>query len=288
MMDLSIIIVNYKTKEITANCLQTILKSKDKLRKEIILVDNGSQDGSLNYLSKKFPQVHLIDAKGNLGFAKGNNLGVTKAKGKYVWLLNSDTLLKPDTISTLMKLAVKNNSAIASCRLLNPDGSIQFQGGGLPTLCNLSAWMFFIDDLPIFKSLINSYHQNQKSYFQKDQHPGWLSGTALLVRRDIYQKLKGLDKNIFMYGEDVDFCYRAKKQGFRLDYFSSPQLIHLGQASGSSRNAIIGEYKGIKYIYSKHYSAWQFIILRILLKLGALLRLIIFRNKIYAEAYQLA
>ncbi|MFH0943090.1 MAG: glycosyltransferase family 2 protein [Candidatus Beckwithbacteria bacterium] len=287
-MDLSIIIVNYNTKAITANCLKTIKNSKDSLKKEVIVVDNGSNDGSIEYLKQKFPQYQIYSSGGNLGFAQGNNFGFTKAKGKYIWLLNSDTLLKSNTISTLMKLAVKNNSSIASCKLLNSDGSIQFQGGSLPTLCNLAVWMFFIDDLPILKSLIKSYHQNQNNYFRKDQHPGWLSGTALLVKASLYRQLGGLDEKIFMYGEDVEFCYRAAKSRHQLDYFSVPQLTHLGQASGSSRGAILGEYKGLKYIYKKHHSFWQSCILSLLLKIGALLRLILFRNKIYAEAFKLA
>jgi len=287
-MDLSIIIINYKTKAITADCLETIKKSRDNLQKEVIVIDNGSEDGSVEYLKKKFPQYSVYSSGNNLGFAQGNNFGVNKAIGKYIWLLNSDTLIKPSTISTLMKLAVKNNSDIASCQLLNSDETIQPQGGYLPDLWRLALWMLFIDDLPLIKSLVKPYHQNLKSFFQFDQHPGWLGGTALLIRHDIYEKLNGLDNHIFMYGEDVEFCLRAKQQAIRIDYFSQPQLTHLGQGSGSSRGAILGEYKGLKYIYQKHQPVWQCLALRLLLKVGALLRLIIFRNRIYAEAFQLA
>lgn len=287
-MDLSIIIINYKTKKITADCLETIKKSEDNLKKEVIVVDNGSEDGSVEYLKKKFPQYSVYSSGGNLGFAGGNNFGADKVIGKYIWLLNSDTLIKSNTISTLMKLAVKNNSAIASCQLLNSNGTIQPQGGYLPDLWRLALWMLFIDDLPLLKNIIKPYHQNLKSFFQTDQYPGWLGGTALLIRHDIYKKLNGLDNHIFMYGEDVEFCLRAKQQGIKVDYFSQPQLTHLGQGSGTSRNAILGEYKGLKYIYQKHKPAWQYFALRLLLKVGALLRLIIFKNRIYAEAFQLA
>lgn len=287
-MDLSIIIINYKTKKITADCLETITKSRDNLTKEVIVVDNGSADGSFKSLKAKFTQYQVLSSGGNLGFARGNNFGVNHAQGEYIWLLNSDTLIKPNTISTLMECVKSHDSQLASCRLLNPDGSIQPQGGYLPDLWRLALWMLFIDDLPLIKSLVKPYHQNLKSFFQTDQHPGWLGGTALLIKRDLYQKLNGLDNHIFMYGEDVEFCLRAKQQGVRVDYFSQPQLTHLGQASGSSCGAILGEYKGLKYIYQKHQPAWQYIALRLLLKVGALLRLIIFRNKIYAEAFRLA
>src|SRR3990167_6693466 len=115
-MDLSIIIINYKTKSVTADCLRSVKKSTDKLKKEVIVVDNDSGDGSGEFLKKKFPWVKVYESGGNLGFAGGNNFGFRRSSGKYIWLLNSDTILQSSTISTLMKMAVKQNSAIASCR----------------------------------------------------------------------------------------------------------------------------------------------------------------------------
>ena len=287
-MDLSIIIINYKTKSVTADCLNSLKRSNDKLTKEVIVVDNGSGDGSIEYLKTKFPWAKVYDAGSNLGFAKGNNFGYRRSRGKYIWLLNSDTILKIDTIQKLYDEVLANDSPIASCRLLNQNGSIQPQGGYLPDLWRLKAWMLFIDDLPIISRFFPAYHVNHRSYFQKNQHPGWLAGTALLIRRDVYQKLKGLDDKIFMYGEDVEFCLRAKSLGFKPDYFSRPRLTHLGQASGSSRGAILGEYKGLRYIYQKHFPVWQGWVLRLTLMIGAILRRIIFRNEIYAEAFKLA
>ncbi len=287
-MDLSIIIINYKTKSVTADCLTSICRSNDKLTKEVIVVDNGSADGSIEYLKKKFPWVKIYDSGANLGFAGGNNFGFRRSGGKYIWLLNSDTILKTDTIQKLYQTVVAKDSAIASCRLLNPDGSIQPQGGYLPDLWRLAGWMLFIDDLPIISWFFPAYHVNRKGFFKRDQHPGWLSGTALLIRRDVYQRLKGLDDRIFMYGEDVEFCLRAKELVYQVDYFSQPALTHLGQASGSSRGALLGEYKGLKYIFQKHRSGWQYFLLRVLLKTGAVLRRVIFRNAIYGEAFTLA
>ena len=287
-MDLSIIIINYKTKSVTADCLRSIRRSTDKLTKEVIVVDNGSADDSIGYLKTKFPWVRVYDAGANLGFAGGNNFGFRKSRGKYVWLLNSDTIVKRDTIRTLYDAALKHNSSIASCCLLNRDGSIQPQGGYLPDLWRLACWMLFIDDLPIISSFFPAYHVNRTSFFKKDRHPGWLAGTALLIRRDVYRKLSGLDDNIFMYGEDVEFCLRAKSLGWVPDYFAEARLTHLGQASGSSRGAILGEYKGLRYIYQKHFPAWQGWVLRLTLMTGAILRRIIFRNEIYAEAFKLA
>jgi GT2 family glycosyltransferase len=296
MMDLSIVIINYKTKRITGDCLLSIKRSTDKLKKEVIVVDNGSEDGSLTYLRKRFPWVKVLDGGGNIGFARGNNLAVSKAKGKYVWILNSDTLLKKNTIALLMQEVLKTRAEIASCRLLNIDGSIQPQGGFLPTLPRLAAWMWFIDDLPLVDHLLKPYHQDRSSWFKKNQRPGWLAGTALLVKKSLYETMNGLDKQIFMYAEDVDFCLRAQKKEIIPYYFHKPALTHLGQASGSSKAAVLGEYKGLNYIYRKHYQDWSQLVLKFLLKSGALLRWLIFgiilentaKKEIYGEAFNLA
>lgn len=295
-MDLSIIVLNYKTKEITADCLSSIKNSKHKYKIEVIVVDNESEDGSVEYLKKKFPNYVVFGSGKNGGFAYGNNVGAKKAKGKYIWLLNSDTILQQDTIQKLLDLAYKHDSDIASCQLLNKDGTIQPQGGYLPNLLNIKAWMLFIDDIPLLKNFINPYQQQTISFYQKNQHPGWLGGTALLVKRKIYEELNGLDDDIFMYGEDVDFCIRAHQAGYQLDYFHQPKLTHLGQASGSSRGAVLGEFKGLKYIYKKHKPLWQMPLLRLNLKIGAALRVLIFgiilsdetRKNIYREAFSLA
>ena len=295
-MDLSIIVINYKTKQVTADCLRSLKQSADQLKKEVIVIDNGSADGSYQYLKNKFPWARVYSSGANLGFARGNNFGAKKAKGNYLWLLNSDTIIKPSTIKALVKLAVKHNSQIASCKLLNPDGSTQPQGGFLPRLFRLAAWMFFIDDLPLIRSLIKPYQQRQPRFFDHRQQPGWLSGTALLVKRSLYNQFNGLDKNIFMYGEDIEFCLRAAQKGIKLDYFPQPELTHLGQASGSSMGAVLGEYRGLKYVFKKHKPKWEYPLLRLLLKAGALLRIIIFgiilqdenKKQIYVQAFKLA
>ncbi len=296
LMDLSIIIVNYKTKAITGDCLKSIKASTDNLIKEVIVVDNGSADGSIEYLKSRFPWAKIVDAGGNVGFARGNNVGAKLARGKYLWLLNSDTIVKKTTIQDLFNAVKVNQAQISSCRLLNRDGSIQPQGGYLPALWRLAAWMLFIDDLPLIGRLIKPYHQNDLNWFRKNQQPGWLAGTALLVKKDLYQKLNGLDKDIFMYAEDVDFCLRASKLDIPVHYFSKPSLTHLGQASGSSKGAILGEYRGLKYLYKKHYSLLSQLTLKLLLKTGAMLRFTIFgiilgdkvRKDIYEEAFKLA
>lgn len=294
-MDLSIIIVNYKTKDVTSDCLQAVFASQTSFTYEVIVVDNHSEDDSVPSIRKRFPQVTIIERQSNDGFAVANNRGVAHASGKYVWLLNSDTLIYPDTIQKLMECVTKHGSSIASCRLLNQDTTIQPQGGALPTLTNLTLWMFNLDGIAqkLFKT--QSYQNRDLAWFTKNQQGGWLGGTALIVRRDLYQAMHGLDERIFMYGEDVEFCLRAQKQGIETHYFANPQLIHLGQASSGKERPVLGEFKGLKYIYKKHRTLLAYIYLRVILKLGAVLRFVMYalkgqqeRRKTYAKAFFLA
>ncbi len=292
-LDLSIIIINYKTKDITLDCLRTIFASKTHYTFEVILVDNASGDDSVAALKQtKFP-ITLIENPKNGGFANGNNLGAKSATGTYVWLLNSDTLIEPDTIEKLLDAAYKQNSYLATCRLLNRDGSVQPQGGALPNLLNLTTWMLNLDSLSFIRKSIPPYQLSHP--YPKQPTLGWIGGTAMLIRRDLYMSLNGLDEGIFMYGEDVEFCLRVNNGGLKPDYFNQPKLIHLGQASGSSQRAVLGEFSGLQYIYKKHKSASQRAYVRVILKIGALLRLISFalkrdtvRRDIYAKAFLMA
>jgi GT2 family glycosyltransferase len=208
-------------------------------------------------------------------------------------LLNSDTLLAPRTLDTLLSLASSRNSYLATCTLVNPDKTVQPQGGALPNLLNLTSWMLNLDGLPFIANLIPPY-QLSHPYPQKPSL-GWIGGTAMLIRRDLYHSLAGMDENIFMYGEDVEFCYRAARGGIVPDYFTKPQVVHLGQASSNSERAILGEFSGLQYIYQKHQSAAQLAYLRFILKLGAALRVISFtltgdtkRRDTYAKAFKMA
>jgi len=166
--------------------------------------------------------------------------------------------------------------AIASPQLLNPDGSIQPQGGALPSLLNLAAWMWFVDDLLLLNRLFTPYHQSNLSYFKHTRPLGWVAGTAMFIRRQALDKIGLLDEHIFMYSEDTDLCLRAYRQDFEVYNVSSGQVVHLGQGSGFQETALLGEYRGLKYLFNKHYPAWQRPILSFLLKSGALLRLTIF------------
>ncbi len=303
MIDLSVIIVSYNSGELLTNCLKSVaIAIKDKkISAEIIVVDNGSKDGSLDAI-KKFRiqnsefRIVLIENKENVGFGGANNLGAKQAKGRYLLFLNPDTQVKPETLVEMVKFMDEKPAAgIASCRLVNPDGSFQPQGGYLPRLTTVAVWALFLDDLPGLREILPSY-QNRSGKSGKSGRSGefgWVGGAAMMVRRQAWEQLGGFDEKIFMYGEDVEICYRANKQGFKVMINSEAEITHVGKTSGG--NWVTGEVGGLLYIFKKHKRGWEMPILRVILAVGMGLRWLIFGilggnenlRRGYAEAFRL-
>ena len=287
-MDLSIIIVNYKTKDITKDCLDSILKNTKDLTYEIIVVDNASNDGSYEFLSKKFKKygfIKFIKNESNLGFSKANNQGAKKACGKYLLFLNSDTIVSDGIFKEmLLRMEENKNIGVATCALKNKDGSMQGSGGYFPTLFRVFAWMFFIEDIPLLDRFIKPFHPvHSKSFFYKglDQFENlriqdWVTGAFFLIKSELFNRVKGFDEDYFMYTEEVDLCFRIKKLGYDVFYFPEWEIIHLGGASSNREFPILSEYKGIKLFYAKNMPSWQYPFLRFFLKSGAFLRALIF------------
>lgn len=289
-LDLSIIIINYKTLPITRACLESIVNSDDTLIKEIIVIDNASNDTSVSELKKAFPNIVVIANNENVGFGVANNQGANKARGKFLLFLNSDTQLHKDTLRLLVDAIKRDNATVATCQLRNRDDSIQPQGGALPTPSSLFLWASGIDDLPLVNSFFTSYQHRNIDFFMRDQDMGWIGGTALVIKRELFQSMGGFDPNIFMYGEDVELCMRLKKAGESIKYYANPSLTHLGQASSSSKTSLMGEFVGLQYVISKHYSGIKKAVLVRIIRFAAQLRSIMFgivgdrkRQKIYEE-----
>ena len=336
-MDVSIIIVSYNVKDFLKNCLESVIKFTKNINYEIIVVDNASTDDSLEMLKQvqhDTDNLKFIDAKENGGFAKGNNLGIKQAKGKYILLLNPDTLLVENSIERMfLWMEAHKDVAVASCQLVDSEQKILPTGGYFPTLQRIFYWAFFLDD--IFKN-IKSYHphpssfwspvprhpgtseasdeqargfaariysgkkilsgsalQNDNSIYSQEFFPDWITGAFFMVRKDATNKDQILDENFFMYGEELEWCMRFKESGYKVGYTPITKIIHLERKSSDSlpRNAILGEFKGLKYIYAKHFPGWQQIVLGSLLDLAAFARIVFWlvrlkpkMSKIYLEA----
>ena len=314
---LSVIIVSYNTKDLTIQALTSLLKeikSSDLLKKksEILLVDNHSQDGSIQAIKQffhqaKFRDYQLIVNKKNLGFARANNQALKQAQGQYLLLLNSDTIVQPGAIDTLVKTFIQHPDQLATATtqdsdemvdylgilsptLLNADGSLQPQGGSQISLRAIFNQMFFLDDLPVIGKYLPSTQQtgrsqqlNQQQLLDKQRqqtqliYKAWVSGAAMMIRKAVIDQIGYLDKNIFMYGEDQEFCLRARNHHFDIAVHPHAEVVHLGSASSSSEQAIVGEFKSYQYIWQKHFPAYQQRLLRWILRAGARFRMLIYR-----------
>lgn len=294
-MELSIIIVSYNTSKLLQVCLQSVVKALSfghlGKKSELIVVDNASTDDSVTMVRSQFPKVLLICNKKNLGFARANNQGINKSQSKYVLLLNSDTEISQDSLNSLIKLAEKEKKiGIIGCQLLNKDGSIQQSVGYFPTLWKVFFWMSFLDDVPGLTEFIKPYHVVHKEFYKKFHEVDWVTGAFILAKREVIDKAGLLDERIFMYGEEVEWCYRIKKEGYKVYYYPVTSVYHHKGGSGAGKDSgIIEEFAYLLYFYSKHMSSWRTEILRIILLFGALLRFLLFgiimRNSKKASFY---
>lgn len=289
-MDLSIIIINWNTKKLTTNCISSIYKFTKGINYEVIVVDNGSEDGSGDMVKEKFPQVKLILNKENFGFTKANNQGIKIAKGEYILLLNSDTYLIENSFKKLLyKAKSLSNLGALGPQLLNQDRSIQQSIGFFPHLAQIFFWMSFIDDLPGGQNL-KPYHVDHDSFYKKEHQADWVTAAAILVPKSVIGRVGMLDEKIFMYGEEIEWCYRIKKAGFNIYFSPTAKIIHIGRGSSQKipTKAFIGEYEGIIYFYKKYKGNISLQIVKVLLKIGALARIIIFglfHKKDLAKSY---
>ncbi len=226
-MDLSIIIVNYNVREFLDNALVSISKAARDLRHEIFVVDNASDDGSVELVRSKFPTVKLIVNDSNLGFARANNIALQKAKGKYLLLINPDTIVQENTFRVMVDFFEKNpDVGMAGCKILNPNGTLQSAcRRSFPTpliaftkIVGLSA---LFPNSRIF-SRYNLTYLNPEETYEVDA----ISGSFMMLRRQVLETVGGLDEEFFMYGEDLDWCYRVQKAGWKVFYVHSTQIIH--------------------------------------------------------------
>ena len=291
MFDLSVVIVNYNTPDLTLDCVKSIEKNTKNLKYELILVDNALN--AKDSIALQNNKTTIIHNKKNLGFTGGNNVGMKKAKGRYLLLLNSDTLIHDNVLAEMVGWLDNNPKiGLATCSLKNKDGSIQATGGFFPTLLRVFSWMT-IQDLPFVDRFIKPFHPKSSFYrevtssaYPQGRELDWVTGAFLLVRREVINQIGYLDEEYFMYTEDTDYCYKAKEKKWKIVYSPVWSITHLGGASSTKEFPILSEYKNVKLFYKKHYPSWQYGILRTLLKLGSLWRMVLISPKTYAKAFR--
>lgn len=253
-MDISIIIVSYNTRQILAECLNSVIQQTQGLSYEIIVIDNASVDGSVEMLRQEFPGIIVKDNRENRGFSSANNQGIAIARGDFVFFLNPDTILLNNAAKLMMEfIETQKDAGFVGPALYYQDGRYQ------PSIGVFSSPLHVLYLYMPFTGFIHNLYY--KYLFSKDKirNVDWLCGAALLVRRAVLQKVGGFDENFFMYSEEEDLCLRMKKNGYRLFYFPAAKIIHLkGQSSldrksQSNHNFWVSKIK----FFKKHYSASQ-------------------------------
>lgn len=268
-MDLSVIIVSYNTKELLADCLGSIAAAEKPQTIEIIVVDNASSDQTVDYVRKKFPEVKLIANKKNVGFSKANNQALKKAKGKYILILNPDTKIMSNTLDLLLKFMQNHKDvAVATCRVELPNGQLDKDcRRHFPT-----PWRAFthFSNLSTVFSKSKIFDQYQMGYISEStlHEIDSCVGAFMFVRSQAIKKVGLLDEDFFFYGEDLDWCYRAKLAGYKIVYTPITKIIHYkGAASGmkplsvhlskatkeSKKRALYESVHSMELFYKKHY-----------------------------------
>ncbi|MCO5269629.1 MAG: glycosyltransferase family 2 protein [Brumimicrobium sp.] len=220
-MELSIIIVNYKTPILTHRCIESIYQSKTSFNFEIIVVDNFSQDDSEKIITKDFPEVKWINNTYNAGFGRANNLGVSQAKGEYILLLNSDMLLSQDLHPCIEKLEESTLNGVLGCQLQNEDGSFQ-----------KSCYY----DVGTIRHLLSYNILWYKLFKPQPKSLDAVMGSFMLIRKTDFDVVGGFDKDFFMYAEELEMCYRVKKKGKKIVYFDKYIAIHKHGGSSTESN----------------------------------------------------
>jgi GT2 family glycosyltransferase len=261
-LDLSIIIVNYNVKEFLQNLLHSIEKASSDISKEIIVIDNASDDGSVEVIKEKFPTVKLIVNKTNVGFGRANNQGLTIAKGKYILFINPDCIVSEDTLDNLISFfETQPECGLAGCKILNADGTLQLAcrrsfPGPWTSFTKVTGLSNLFPASRIFARYNLTYLDENKTY-EVDA----VSGSFMMIRKEVYEKVGGFDEQFFMYGEDLDLCYRVQKSGFKVFYVHTTQVIHYKGESTKRSNLDETKlfYHAMHLFVKKHLSSFPLV-----------------------------
>jgi GT2 family glycosyltransferase len=267
MVDASIIIVNWNTKEFLLPCVRSVLESEQGISSELIVVDNGSRDASANEVKMTFPSIRLVENHKNIGFAKAVNQGLQKASGGYILLLNPDTQIKSGTIGRLVSFMDSHpDTGVAGAQLLNSDGSKQNSIANFPSLATelvnkrLLRWLF------------------PKRYPGKERHHpepvevDSVIGACMIVRREALDQVGFLDEDYFLFLEETDWCYRMKKAGWKIYHIPQVEVYHFqGKSAEKEKERARVEYFRSRYHFFKKNKGnlqWVILLIGLLIRLG--------------------
>lgn len=281
-LTLSIIVVNWNTREITRACLRSIREHVTGVEYEVIVVDNASSDGSVEMIRSEFPEARLIANDTNVGFGRANNQAMRGARGRFFFLLNSDTLITDDSVKRLVGFIESDPEiGIAGCKLLFEDGSLQSSCSRFPSIK-----LALLEDLMLYKLLprrkqgevlLGGYWPHDH---ERDVDSVW--GAVMLLRREVFEQTKGFDESIFMYGEDIEWCMRVRDLGWRITFTPDCSIVHLNHKSSENKygdERIDLCHKRFYDLYAKRYGKAALSALLLIKTIGAVIRVCYFRTR---------
>ena len=261
-LDLSIVIVSWNVADLLADCLDSIFdnaivqsqSADERIRYEVIVVDSASSDQTVDLLQNQYPRVTLLAQVENVGFTRGNNIGMDAAKGRHILLLNPDTLVLGDALAEMVRYLDDNpDVGIIGPHTLNTDGTVQSTRRRFPSVKLAyyeSTWLQPYAP----KDLLDAYYMNDTPAMATID-VDWVQGSALMMRREVYDEIGGMDEGFVMYSEELDLCHRAKDAGWRVVFLATAQIIHHGGKSSeqaSARKHILFQQSKIRY-FRKYY-----------------------------------
>jgi GT2 family glycosyltransferase len=269
---LSVIIVNYNTREMTLRCLEAVRPELAGISSEVILVDNASTDGSAAAFAEKAPWVRLIASPKNVGFGAGNNLAMKEAAGRYFLLINTDAFPKPEAFAAMLEY-MKSHShvAVVGPKLLNEDGTVQQSCFRFPT-----PWRSWLENLWISAALkrVSSLDDYRTWDHGSERLVDFVIGACCLVRREAYDQIGGFDERFFMYAEESDWMYRMHRAGWQIAFTPAAVVTHLGGGSGAGNAPRINPvfFESLDYYELKHHGLFGLLNLRAAMTAGCAMR----------------
>lgn len=274
MKDISIIIVNWNTKDYLLKCLDAVYQYSGNLDLEVILVDNGSQDESSHAVTLKFPDVKIIQNQTNAGFVRGNNQGYAISTGKYILLLNTDAFINASTLPSLFEhMENYPDTGAAGCKLFYADQTLQRSCYSFPTILTELWQVLFLDRLFKRSKIFGKYKMTYWD-FNDVREVDSVMGACMILRRETIERTGLFDENIFMYSEETDLCFRIKNEGWKVRFVPSASAIHIwgGSSVQTPLKSFLNLYKSRVYFFRKHYGDVYTFVYKIILALGACIR----------------
>ncbi len=274
MPDVSIIIVNWNTRDLLAKCLRCVEDTVKKVSYETYVVDNASTDGSPDMVRKDFPNVKLIANTENVGFAKANNQAMRVCEGRYVLLLNSDAFVKENTIDHMVEfMEAHPDAGMAGCKLLYEDGSLQRSCATFPTLATEFYIAVGLDKIFPNSPTFGKYLMTDWNY-ATTRVVDVIMGAFMLARADVIKMVGLMDEAFFMYSEEVDWCYRFKEAGWKVYFCPDVEAVHLwgGSSKVIKTQSLIRLYKARVQFFRKHYGSVTAFLYKLILIFNSLVR----------------